>query len=222
MIVEVYLEESLGENVAILAAGEYMPVTLQTAELGNLATAIAELALLDSSNKGWIIDSDSALESEAIKLNSASIDAEVSIYDKGGVLGIHNDNAAYNAVSDLVNSVLSRKFIVTGDNIIGWVIIKKIDTTNFLIEVSIVDVLNEVEAVDVIFVDYIGSAPIPTEINLINPVVNGTIKTFSMSTLTFEDPVAAIGGSYDALVDFKNNIGQSLGYVEVTIIAQDI
>lgn len=103
------------------------------------------------------------------------------------------------------------------------VMIKRINETNFVLKVVVDnDLAASVASVDVIFVDYTGPAPIPTEVTLTNPVVDGDRGTFRMRTLTFEDPRAAVGQIYNVVVDLKDSNHKSLGYSEEGIYVEGL
>ncbi len=72
------------------------------------------------------------------------------------------------------------------------------------------DHANKVASVEVIFSDFSGPEPIPTEITLTDPTVNGGKKVFKDNTLTFDDPNAAIYEEYTVIVDLKDAAGLSL------------
>lgn len=103
------------------------------------------------------------------------------------------------------------------------VIIKRINDNNFVLKVVVDnDLAATVASVDVIFVDFTGPAPIPTEINLTNPTLNEDRGIFRMRTLTFEDPQAAVGEIYNVVVDMKGRDGKSLGYSEEGIYVEGL
>lgn len=108
------------------------------------------------------------------------------------------------------------------DSRIRNIVIRQVNATNFLLKVVVVDTANVVNSVDIIFVDFTGPAPIPTEINLTNPTVKDGKKTFKMNTLTFEDPAAAIAELYNVVVDLKDANTKSLGYSEEGIYVEGL
>ena len=81
---------------------------------------------------------------------------------------------------------------------------------------------NKVASVDVIFSDFSGPEPIPTEISLTEPIVNGGKKVFKDNTLTFDDPSAAIYEEYMVIVDLKDAEGISIGSSEHSVVVQPI
>lgn len=102
------------------------------------------------------------------------------------------------------------------------IVIRQVNSNNFLLKVVVVDPTNTVTSVDVIFVDYTGPAPIPTEVNLTNPTINDGKKIFKMNTLTFEDPAAAVAELYNMVVDLKSSDAKSLGYSEEGIYVEGL
>ena len=99
----------------------------------------------------------------------------------------------------------------------------QINETDFKLRVVIVgDSENNVNSVDVIFSDYSGPEPIPTEITLTNPKINGGKKVFKDNTLTFDDPSAAVDEIYVVVIDLKDTEGNSLGSTEYSIIVEGL
>ena len=81
--------------------------------------------------------------------------------------------------------------------------ITQIDATNFEVTLDAInDLNNEIVRADVNVTDLIGNAAIPESISMTNPVVNGLTKSFTYSTLTFEDPNGAAGQNYGFTVQF--------------------
>jgi len=81
---------------------------------------------------------------------------------------------------------------------------------------------NQVASVEVIFSDFSGPEPIPTEVTLTDPTINGGKKVFKDNTLTFDDPNAAIYEEYLVIVDLKDAEGTSLGSYEQSVVVQPI
>lgn len=93
----------------------------------------------------------------------------------------------------------------------------------FQLKVVVVgDSENNVNSVDVIFSDYSGPEPIPTEVSLTNPNVNGGKKTFKDNTLTFDDPTSAIDEIYVLVIDLKDVEGNSLGSTEYSVVVEGL
>lgn len=93
----------------------------------------------------------------------------------------------------------------------------------FKLKVVIVgDSENNVASVDVIFSDYSGPEPIPTEVTLTDPVVNGGKKTFKDNSLTFDDPSAAVDEIYVTVIDLKDAEGNSIGSTEYSIVVEGL
>lgn len=110
-----------------------------------------------------------------------------------------------------------------GDSRVRSVIIRQLDAVNFLVKVVVVgDNEGDVASVDVIFVDYFGTEPIPAELNMANPVVKGGKKIFRNKTLTFNDPPAAADELYALVVDLKDAKGNSLGSTEYTVVVEGL
>jgi len=110
-----------------------------------------------------------------------------------------------------------------GDSRVRSVRINQIDDTNFRLKVVIVgDSENNVSKVEVLFADFAGPDPEPTEILLENPKVNGGKKVFKDTTLTFSDPAAAADEIYDLIVDLKDAGGNSLGSTEYGVVVEGL
>jgi hypothetical protein len=80
----------------------------------------------------------------------------------------------------------------------------------------------KVASVDVIFSDFSGPEPIPTEVTLTDPKIDGGKKVFKDNTLTFDDPNAAIYEEYVVIIDLKDAEGTSLGSSEQSVVVQPI
>ena len=92
------------------------------------------------------------------------------------------------------------------------VAIRSLDATSFKLRVVVSgDDDHEVHSADVRFVDITGTAPLPTELRLVDPTTDGDTRVFVMKTLTFEKPAAAVGAKYNLLIDLKDAAGKSLG-----------
>jgi len=95
------------------------------------------------------------------------------------------------------------------------VTITQLDATNFEVRAVVTsDNSDIVNTVDISFVDFTGPAPIPTELTLTLLSQDGNEKTFTYSTLNFEDPVAAIGEIYGLVADLKNISNSSILFTE--------
>jgi hypothetical protein len=81
---------------------------------------------------------------------------------------------------------------------------------------------DKVASVEVVFSDFAGPEPIPTEVTLTDPVVNGGKKVFKDNTLTFDDPSAAIYEEYTVIIDLKDAEGNSLNSSEQFVVVQPI
>lgn len=81
---------------------------------------------------------------------------------------------------------------------------------------------NKVASVEVIFSDFSGPEPIPTEVTLIDPKIDGGKKVFKDNTLTFDDPSSAIYEEYIVIVDLKDAEGISIGASEHIVVVQPI
>lgn len=97
--------------------------------------------------------------------------------------------------------------------------ITPIDGTNYKLEVKLINAPNA-ERLDIIFSDYSGTEPIPTEVTIDNYVDNQTVREFVFNELTFDDPNAASGEVYTVILDLKDSIGQSIKSFEFDIIVQ--
>jgi hypothetical protein len=81
---------------------------------------------------------------------------------------------------------------------------------------------DKVASVEVVFSDFSGPEPIPTEVTLTDPVVNGGKKIFKDNTLTFDDPNAAIYEEYTVTVDLKDAEGTSLDISDHFVVVEPI
>lgn len=110
-----------------------------------------------------------------------------------------------------------------GDSRVRSVRITQIDDTNFRLKVVIIgDSENNVDKVEVLFADFAGPEPEPTEILLENPKVNGGKKVFKDTTLTFSDPAAAADEVYDLVIDLKGADSNSLGSTEFGVVVEGL
>lgn len=110
-----------------------------------------------------------------------------------------------------------------GDNRVRSVSIFQRTAEYFRLKVVVVgDSENNVDSVDVIFSDYSGPEPIPTEVTLTNPKVNGGKKVFKDNTLTFDDPSAAADEIYVVVIDLKDVEGNSLGSTEYSVVVEGL
>lgn len=80
---------------------------------------------------------------------------------------------------------------------------------------------NLVDSVDIVFSDFSGPEPIPTEVSLTDPTINGGKKVFKDNTFTFDDPNAAIYEEYTVVVELKDAEGTLLiSSDELVIVVQ--
>ncbi len=100
--------------------------------------------------------------------------------------------------------------------------IKQLDASNFRVCGSVTDKTGMVASVDVIFSDYSGTEPIPTELTIAAVSQTGSVKSFCVDTLTFDDPSAAAGEEYTVILDFKDANGQSIYSLEYITVVQNI
>jgi hypothetical protein len=162
------------------------------------------------------------------------------IRDNGNKRFVFNDltfsddavNLSYNmqaVMKDINNKQVgeSLKMEITveddGDPRLRSVVINQLNENAFKLKVVIAaDNENEVSSVDVIFSDYSGPEPIPTEISLTNPKLKNGKKIFKDNTLTFDDPAAAADEIYYLVVDLKNAEGNSIGSTEYTVVVEGL
>lgn len=219
MVVEVNLKNGATDSAEVLSPAGFVPIILETVESDLIPTIVSALDVVDETNFGWLALSEVATAAETINLKSTAIVEATTEYDKG-VLASEDIT---NPITSFVDWILNRRISVAGGNILAWVIIKAVDASNFLVEVAVYDALDNINSVDITFVDYTGPAPIPLELNLVSPtIVSPNIKIFSINTLTFDDPPAAIGETYGIVVDFKDAGAGSLGYAEPYVPVQAI
>lgn len=106
-----------------------------------------------------------------------------------------------------------------GDQRIRAVRLHQKTATTFQLKVVIVgDNEDNVASIDVIFSDYSGSEPIPTELSLNSPIIKNGKKIFKNNTLTFDDPTAAIDEIYYLIIDLKDSNGLSIGSSENEVV----
>lgn len=115
---------------------------------------------------------------------------------------------------------LQRQIDESGDPIrFKDVTIEDIDGTNFELQVLVNS--SSVAPVDLTFTDYSAAEPIPTEVSLSDYEEQiDESRVFTLNTLTFDDPAAAVGESYTFVLDARDEQGQSLHQREWTVTVQ--
>lgn len=222
MIVEVNLQNG-SNNIEVGLNNNFIPVTLTDSEMDNFNIFMPQILGYDVTNMGWLVNITGTSPTIPMKFNSSLVENVTTYCDKGIVIASEDLPTGTTEVENLVGSLINRMLTDNSGNIKFWFIIKRLDLSNFSVEVAIYDILNQVEFLDVIFTNYTSAAPIPTELNLNNPIIiSPNVKVFSMNTLTFEDPENVVGETYEVTIDFKDDLAQSIDFVETSVVIQDI
>lgn len=99
------------------------------------------------------------------------------------------------------------------------VTLRRLDGTRFKLAVTVSnDFASEVAAVELGFVDYAGPSPLAADLSLEEVETSNARRRFTDATVAFEDPEAAVGETYVAVVDLKDAEGQSLGATEHEVV----
>lgn len=87
--------------------------------------------------------------------------------------------------------------------------IARVGSTDFFTAEVVVenDFTQSVASTEIIFDSWSGPDPIPTELEIGAFAYNGLAKVFSIDTLTFDDPNAAVGEKYNIIVFLKDSNG---------------
>ena len=110
-----------------------------------------------------------------------------------------------------------------GDSRVRNATIRQINETQFRLRVVVVgDDEQEVDRIQVEFADFTATPPIPEQLELINPKIDGGKKIFIDKTLTFEDPAAAADQVYAVVIDLIGTGGEFLGSTEYTIVVEGL
>jgi hypothetical protein len=79
---------------------------------------------------------------------------------------------------------------------------------------------DEVAAVDVIFSDYSGPEPLPSEVTMTQTGENTYVDFYTTNEITFDDPEGAVGEVYTVIIDLKNVEGNSIASFEKSVVVQ--
>ena len=79
---------------------------------------------------------------------------------------------------------------------------------------------DEVAAVYVIFSDYSGPEPLPSEVTMTQTGENTYVDFYTTNEITFDDPEGAMGETYTVIIDLKNVEGNSIASFEKSVIVQ--
>lgn len=217
---EVILKNNTTTTAKVKVNGELVPITVYTSEEVDIDTSITEMQAIDNTNKGWILD-DGAVEN-SVEFLSSAVNETTTAHDKAGIISSTDPGPAYIAANAATTSILDRMETANGGNISFWFVIRKLDATNFKIEVSMYDAVGDVEDINVMFTEWEITEPIPEEIALTTTAGIGS-KIAVDNTLTFGDPASAVGQTNAVVIDFLNGVGGSIDSIELTdVIVQDI
>jgi hypothetical protein len=101
--------------------------------------------------------------------------------------------------------------------------IRQINETQFRLRIVVVgDNEQQVDRVQMEFADFTATPPIPEQLELTNPKIDGGKKIFIDKTLTFEDPAAAADQVYAVVIDLIGTGGEFLGSTEYTIVVEGL
>ena len=110
-----------------------------------------------------------------------------------------------------------------GDSRIRTASIRQINATQFRLRTVVIgDNEQQVDRVEIEFADFTGPAPIPEQLELTNPKVNGGKKVFIDKTLTFEEPAEAADQIYGVVIDLIGVGGEFLGSTEYSIVVEGL
>lgn len=110
-----------------------------------------------------------------------------------------------------------------GDSRIRTASIRQINETQFRLRIVVVgDSEQEVDRVEMEFVDFSGPTPLPEQLELTNPKIDDGRKIFIDKTLTFEDPAGAADQIYAVVIDLIGKEGQFLGSTEYSIVVEGL
>jgi hypothetical protein len=110
-----------------------------------------------------------------------------------------------------------------GDSRVRNATIRQINETQFRLRIVVVgDNEQQVDRVQMEFADFTATPPIPEQLELTNPKIDGGKKIFIDKTLTFEDPAAAADQVYAVVIDLIGTGGEFLGSTEYTIVVEGL
>lgn len=110
-----------------------------------------------------------------------------------------------------------------GDSRVRAATIRQINETQFRLRIVVVgDSEQEVDRVEMEFVDFSGPTPLPEQLELTNPKIDDGKKIFIDKTLTFEDPAGAADQLYMVVIDLIGKEGQFLGSTEYSIVVEGL
>jgi hypothetical protein len=110
-----------------------------------------------------------------------------------------------------------------GDSRVRNATIRQINETQFRLRIVVVgDNEQQVDRVQMEFADFTATPPIPEQLELTNPKIDGGKKIFIDKTLTFEDPDAAADQVYAVVIDLIGTGGEFLGSTEYTIVVEGL
>ncbi|MGH1339155.1 MAG: hypothetical protein ACRBFS_23765 [Aureispira sp.] len=110
-----------------------------------------------------------------------------------------------------------------GDSRVRNATIRQINATQFRLRIVVIgDNEQDVDRVEIEFADFTGPAPLPEQLELTNPKVNGGKKIFIDKTLTFEEPVDAADQIYGTVIDLIGVGGEFLGSTEYSIVVEGL
>ena len=215
---------SLAMKVANLE--DLVVITPLKSEETLIDSAIVALQAIDVECSEYVTVHDSISEPTGMNLSNSSVDELVTANSKGGPLDDLGTATAFADVTALGDLVFARGFSVDSGNIRGWFIIRKLDVSNFKLEVAILDVLNQVDRIDVDMIDLVGNAPLPEslafEVGGLGMVVSGLSKTGTSNVQTFEDPGSIVGENVDVTLSFFTSAPGLIGSVNFETTVQDI
>lgn len=110
-----------------------------------------------------------------------------------------------------------------GDSRIRNATIRQINATQFRLRIVVIgDNEQDVDRVQLEFADFSATPPIPEQLELTNPKIDGGKKIFIDKTLTFEDPAAAADQVYAVVIDLIGTGGEFLGSTEYSIVVEGL
>ncbi len=146
-----------------------------------------------------------------------SDDAVNSAYQLTGIMKDQNNKSVGEPI-DVQLDVMG-----DGDSRVRTATIRQINETQFRLRIVVIgDSEQEVDRVEIEFADFTGPTPLPEQLELTNPKIDGGKKVFIDKTLTFNEPGAAADEIYGVVIDLIGTGGEFLGSTEYSIVVEGL
>lgn len=146
-----------------------------------------------------------------------SEDAVDVAYSLKGTMKDENDQSVGEPVE------VELEVVGDGDSRIRTATIRQINATQFRLRIVVVgDSEEQVDRVEIEFADFSGPTPLPEQLELVNPRIDGGKKVFIDKTLTFEEPAEAADQIYGVVIDLIGVGGEFLGSTEYSIVVEGL